>query len=536
MDLHGKQLIAHNLKASSRTAFQAINPATGVSFGVYFEEATTADIAEAVHLAQEAFELLRTTRSVQRGELLDAIADEIMNLGDALLERAHQETGLPMRRLTGERQRTVNQTRLFADVVREGSWIDARIDRGNPERTPAPKPDVRTMLTGIGPVAVFGASNFPLAISVAGTDTISALGAGCPVIAKAHPGHPGTCELLGRAIQNAVERVGLPPGCFSMIQGRGYEVGGALVRHPGVKAVAFTGSLQGGRALFDIAVSRPDPIPVYAEMGSTNPIFLLPGAINSRAKEIAKGYVHSVNLGVGQFCTNPGVVLGIEGDGLRQFKEEASNLASSVAPATMLHAGIFEGYHSGINRILETDGVNLVDGSQTVDTGGVNQAQCVLFETDAVTLNQNLHLVEEEVFGPASIIAAYSSDSEIEAVARALDGHLTATVHGTEEDLKNYDWLVKLLETKVGRLIFNGFPTGIEVCAAMHHGGPYPATTDIHYTSIGTHALLRFGRPICYQNFPQSALPEPLKDVNSMGIWRLVDLQLTKDDLGRVDN
>ena len=361
MEISGKQLIAEALSSSSDDTFHSVNPETGDAFGAPFYEATFEEVDDACWLADQAYNDLRITSAEHRGRLLDAIADEMMALGDQLLERAHAETGLPMGRLTGERGRAVNQTRLFANLVREGSWVDARIDQGNPDRTPFPKPDVRSMLTGIGPVAVFGASNFPLAIGVAGTDTIAALGAGCPVIAKAHPGHPGTCELLARAIQIAIQKVGLPAGSFSMLQGKGYDVGLSLVRHKAVKAVAFTGSLKGGRALFDAAAEREDPIPVYAEMGSTNPVFLLPGALKERATSIAQGYIQSVNLGVGQFCTNPGIICGVEGDDFGAFTEEASKLAAQIDPTTMLHEGIFSGYQNGVSRLLEHEGISLLD-------------------------------------------------------------------------------------------------------------------------------------------------------------------------------
>ena len=531
MEINGKQLIATELLDRSGSTFFSVNPDTGDAFGVPFYEATLEEVDDACWLADQAYNDLRVASAVKRGALLDAIADEIMALGDALLERAHAETGLPMGRLTGERGRAVNQTRLFAQLVREGSWVDARIDQGNPERTPFPKPDVRSMLTGIGPVAVFGASNFPLAIGVAGTDTIAALGAGCPVVAKAHPGHPGTCELLGRAIQKAIQNEGLPAGSFSMVQGKGYEVGLSLVRHKAIKAVAFTGSLQGGRALFDAAAQRVDPIPVYAEMGSTNPVFLLPGALKERASSIAQGYIQSVNLGVGQFCTNPGLILGVEGEDFSSFTEEAVQLASEVGPSTMLHEGIFKGYESGVARLLEREGISLLDASFKTAGDGINKAKSVLLQTHVSILNASDQLLEEEVFGPASMVVTCESVHDMIDVADKLEGHLTATIHGTEEDLRTHKQLLHILEKKVGRLIFNGFPTGIEVCAAMHHGGPYPATTDSHFTSIGTGAILRFGRPVCYQNFPQSSLPEELRDTNTTDIWRLIDNERTKANI-----
>ena len=532
MEIYGKQLIATESSSSSDKTFHSINPETGKAFGSPFYEATLEDVDDACWLADQAYNDLRVTSAKTRGALLDAIADEIMALGDVLLERAHAETGLPMGRLTGERGRAVNQTRLFAQLVREGSWVDARIDQGNPERTPFPKPDVRSMLTGVGPVAVFGASNFPLAIGVAGTDTIAALGAGCPVVVKAHPGHPGTCELLGRAIQKAIQDVELPAGSFSMVQGKEYDVGIRLVQHRAIKAVAFTGSLQGGRALFDAATQREDPIPVYAEMGSTNPVFLLPGALKERGAKIAQGYIQSVNLGVGQFCTNPGIVCGVEGAEFKAFAKEASRLATDVDPSTMLHQGIFSGYQNGVERLLAHEGVTLLDDAFQSSGEEVNKAKCVLLQTHVSIIESSDHLLEEEVFGPSSMLVTCNSVHDMIDIADKLDGHLTATIHGTEKDLVTHNQLVRILEKKVGRLIFNGFPTGIEVCAAMHHGGPYPATTDSHFTSIGTGAILRFGRPICYQNFPQTALPDELKDENVTGIWRLVDNEMTKETIG----
>ena len=534
MEIYGKQLIAAELSGGSENTFQSINPQTGEAFGVSFYEATAEEVDDACWLADQAYNDLRVTSAATRGGLLDAIADEIMALGDELLERAHTETGLPMGRITGERGRAVNQTRLFAKLVREGSWVDARIDLGNPDRTPFPNPDVRSMLTGIGPVAVFGASNFPLAIGVAGTDTIAALGAGCPVVVKAHPGHPGTSELLGRAIQKAVQDSGVPVGSFSMVHGKGYDVGLNLVRHKAIKAVAFTGSLTGGRALFDAAAQREDPIPVYAEMGSTNPVFLLPGALKKRASQIAQGYIQSVNLGVGQFCTNPGIICGVNGDDFDTFSNEAMQLASNVDSSTMLHEGIFHGYKSGVSKLLEHEGVNLLDERFSSAGHEINQAKCVLLQTHVRVLETSEHILEQEVFGPASMLVTCDSVHDMIDIADKLEGHLTATVHGTEEDLATHSALLRILEKKVGRLIFNGFPTGIEVCAAMHHGGPYPATTDCHFTSIGTGAILRFGRPICYQNFPEAALPVELKNKNSAGIWRLVDEELTQEDVSKV--
>lgn len=510
--------------------FHAVNPATGQRLPPEFRDATAADVDAALRAAAAACAPYRAQPPARIAGFLDRIATGLEALGGALVERAHAETGLPLARLQHERERTINGVRIFADLVREGSWISARIDRGNPGRTPAPKPDLRTMLVPIGPVVVFGASNFPLAISVAGNDTIGALAAGCPVVVKAHPAHPGTSDLVAGAIEKAVVALDMPLGLFSMVHGAGHEVGLALVRHAETRAVAFTGSLAGGRALFDAAAARPEPIPVYAEMGSINPVILLPGALADRASEIGAAYIKSVTMGVGQFCTNPGLVLGMEDAGLDRFVESASRAAENAPPSTMLHAGIRDAFMKGVARLEQTPGVTLEGKSSTDAQSMRTEAPCVIFSTTADVLASEPHL-SEEVFGPTSAVVKCRDRAELERAIRRLTGHLTASVHGTPTDLEEYRDLVALLETKVGRIIFNGFGTGLEVCAALHHGGPYPATTDSHFTSIGQGGIFRFARPLCYQNFPQEALPEPLRDRNTMGIWRLVDGVLTRDDV-----
>lgn len=524
MQLQGKHLVGGRMASEPSATFRAANAATGEPLEPAFHEATAGDVDRALRGAESSFDALRGSTPEVRADLIEAIAHQIEALGNALLERAHLETGLPMARLTGERGRAVSQARLFAQLIREGSWVDARIDRARPERQPLPKPDVRRMLIPIGPVVVFGASNFPLAIGVVGTDTLCALAAGCPVVVKGHPAHPGTGELLGTAVARAIEAAGLPPEIFSLLHGAGHELGLALVRHPAVRAVAFTGSLRGGRALFDAAAARPDPIPVYAEMGSTNPVFLLPGALEQRAEQIAEGYVGSVTMGAGQFCTNPGIVLGVEAPGLQRFMASAGRLAAATPPATMLHAGIRQAFDTGLQRVAATQGVHVVGRS----AGDGSQAACAVFATDPKTLDAQPHL-REELFGPSSIVVRCTEVEEMVRYAESLEGQLTATLHGTEEDLRTYERLVRVLERKVGRLVFNGFPTGIEVCAAMHHGGPYPATTDPHFTSIGTAAIYRFVRPVCYQGFPDAALPEELRNRNPRAIWRLLDNAFTKE-------
>jgi 2,5-dioxopentanoate dehydrogenase len=529
LTIHGQHLIAGSRQSRGRRTFAAVDPSSGRPLPSVFRDATPEEIDAALSAAAKAFEQYRRLDGARIAAFLDAIASELDGVREDLIATAQSETGLPVARLQGEHGRMVSGVRIFAQLARDGSWVSARIDRPDPARTPLPKPDVRTILTAIGPVVVFGASNFPLAISVAGNDTMSALAAGCPVVVKAHPAHPATSEIAGEAIARAAGKSDVPAGVFSLVHGVGHEVGLALVRHPAARAVAFTGSIAGGRALFDAAAARPEPIPVYAEMGSVNPVILLPGALASRADEIAGAYIQSVTLGVGQFCTNPGLVLGVSDDALDRFMTATARAAEAVAPATMLHAGIRDAFTRGTERLQQTPGVQVLARSSAVPDPQKTQAGVVIVSTTPDVLAAHPH-VNEEIFGPASAIVRCRNRAELEQVVRGLTGHLTASVHGTPEDLAEYRDLIALLETKVGRIIFNGFGTGIEVCASMHHGGPYPATTDPHFTSIGHAGIYRFARPICYQNFPQDALPPALRDRNAPRIWRLVDGQVTRDD------
>jgi alpha-ketoglutaric semialdehyde dehydrogenase len=487
-------------------------------------EASIADIDAALVAADRAFDVYRALPAERRADLLERIAVEIEALGDELLAVAHAETALPVaERLAGERARTIKQLRLFAAMARDGSWVDARIDRANPDLKP-PRPDIRRMLVPIGPVAVFSASNFPLAFSVAGTDTASALAAGCPVVVKAHPAHPATSELTARAVRRAVEATGMPDGVFSLLQSTQNDVAVALVRHPLTRAVAFTGSLTAGRALFDAGASRPDPIPVYAEMGSVNPVFLLPGALSERADAIADGLAQSVTLGVGQFCTCPGIAAGIAGPDFDRFVARLEAAMTTAKPGTMLYPRILQSYQAGWRQLSAIDGVRTArsDG----DDGA--QARPTLLVTDAPTFLAH-HALRQEVFGPSTVVVRCDSRDELEDVARALEGQLTATIHGGPADLAGHASLVTILERKAGRLIVNGFPTGVEVCASMQHGGPYPATTDARSTSVGSAAIERFARPVAYQNFPPAALPAELQDANPRQVWRLVDGEMTRD-------
>jgi NADP-dependent aldehyde dehydrogenase len=522
----GKQMIGSMFSAEGSETFNAVNPATGEILEPSYYEATADEVDRAFQAAEKAFWVYRQTRPVERAAFLDKIAEKIVALGDALIKRCHRETGLPEARLTSERGRTVNQLKLFAEVVREGSWVEARIDTAMPERKPLPKPGIRRMLIPLGPVGIFGAGNFPLAFSVAGGDSASALAAGCPIVVKAHPAHPGTSELVAQAIVKAAQETGMPEGVFSMVHGRSTEVGTAVVNHPLTKAVGFTGSYAGGKALYDEAVRRDEPIPVYAEMGSTNPVFILPGALKERGDSIAQNLVGSVTLGVGQFCTNPGLVFLVKhGDpDPKIFIKKTAKILSAVPAGIMLTGKIKEAYDSGIEALTRIKGVSVAARGTKADGGcrGVPH----LLQAAAETFIKNPRLAEE-VFGPSTLVITASNKEELINAASVLKGHLTASIHCTDKDLQDYPKLVDLLKHKVGRLIMNGFPTGVEVCPSMHHGGPFPATADLRTTSVGTAAIKRFARPLCYQDFPPGALPDALKDENPLNIFRLVNGQWT---------
>jgi NADP-dependent aldehyde dehydrogenase len=525
MELTGKNIIGNKLSQESSATFYGENPATGKKLEPVFYEASQKEINEAIEKASEAFQRYRNKPGKEKADFLEAIADEIIALDTSLITRAMEESGLPEARLTGERGRTVGQLKLFAQLLREGSWVNARIDMADAERKPLPKPDVRSLEKAIGPVGVFGASNFPLAFSVAGGDTVSALAAGCPVVFKAHPAHPGTCELVGMAIQKAIKKTGMPEGTFSMINGRSTEVGMALVRHPHIKAIGFTGAFFGGKALYDEANKRAEPIPVYAEMGSVNPVFILPRILKEKGEKIAQDLAGSVTLGVGQFCTNPGLVFIQQSDEENKFRINLSKQVNEIAAGVMLTSGIQNNYKKGIEKLSGVEGVAVLAKGKTEGEGSRGTPH-VLHATAALFLQK--HELEEEVFGPSTLAITANSKEELFQAARKLGGHITATIHGTEEDLAEYAELINILEQKVGRVLINGYPTGVEVCHAMVHGGPYPATTDSRTTSVGTLAIHRFTRPVCYQNFPQSLLPAELKDDNPLSIWRLVNGETKK--------
>ncbi|MBT9300134.1 aldehyde dehydrogenase (NADP(+)) [Pseudomonas sp. TAE6080] len=518
MTLTGNMLIGQHATPGTREAIHAINPATNAALEPAYHGGTTEHVAQACALAWSAFDSYRETSLATRAALLDTIASEIEALGDELIERAVAETGLAPARIQGERGRTCQQLRTFARTVRAGEWLDVRVDPAQPDRQPLPRADLRQRQVPLGPVAVFGASNFPLAFSVAGGDTASALAAGCPVIVKAHGAHPGTSELVGRAVARAVKHCDLPEGVFSLLYGSGREVGIALVTDPRIKAVGFTGSQSGGIALCQAAQARPEPIPVYAEMSAVNPVYLFAGALKTRGEALAQGFVTSLTLGAGQFCTNPGLVIAVQGAALERFISLASEQLKERPAQTMLTPGIFNAYETGVGTLAEH--------AQHVASGlaaqGPNQCQAQLFTTHAQDFLANPRL-QAEIFGAASLVVQCANDNEVRQVTEHLEGQLTATLHLDDGDIEHARALLPTLERKAGRLLVNGWPTGVEVCDAMVHGGPFPATSDSRSTSVGTAAILRFLRPVCYQDFPDSLLPDALKHSNPLALRRLLD-------------
>jgi alpha-ketoglutaric semialdehyde dehydrogenase len=522
--INGDLLIGASAQHGTSAAFRAIDPSTGKEIEPAFGTATLDDVARACTLAQQAFDAYRDISLEQRAEFLEQIAQNILDLGPALIERAMRESGLPQARLEGERGRTVGQLRLFAKVVRDGRWLGAALDSALPDRTP-PRPDLRLRKIGLGPVVVFGASNFPLAFSVAGGDTASALAAGCPVVVKAHGAHPGTSELVGKAVQAAVASSGLPEGVFSLLHGDGRTIGQALVSHPAIKAVGFTGSRQGGMALVRAAAQRPEPIPVYAEMSSINPMFLLPDALAQGAARIGSGFVDSLTLGSGQFCTNPGLVIALEGAALDKFRDAAAAALQGKTGTTMLTPGIHSAFNDGVEKLGQAAGVTLLGRGQCGATACAGQA--ALFETDAASFLADPAL-EDEIFGAASLIVRCSDIGQFRQIAEHLDGQLTATMFLTEQDRDVALALLPALERKAGRILINGFPTGVEVSHAMVHGGPFPATSDSRSTSVGAGAIDRFLRPVSYQDLPAYLLPAALQDNNPLGLWRVRDGELAQ--------
>lgn len=516
------RLSGHNYIGGARSALGAVqlrslDAHTGEALPGVFFQATEAEVDAAARAAASAYPTYRNLSAERRGLFLDTIAEELDQLGADFFATVCRETALPAGRIQGELGRTSGQLRLFAKVLRRGDFHGARIDRALPRRQPQPRPDLRQYRIGLGPVAVFGASNFPLAFSTAGGDTAAALAAGCPVVFKAHSGHMATAEWVADAIVRAAERCAMPAGVFNMVYGAG--VGEWLVKHPAIQAVGFTGSLKGGNALCQMAASRPQPIPVFAEMSSINPVILLPEALQVRGPQIATELAASMTLGCGQFCTKPGLIIGLRSPQFSAFVQQLALQISQQAPQTMLNSGTLASYCRGLEAWHQHPRVQHLAGQP--QQGG--QAQPQLFQANASLLLEGDESLQEEVFGPASIIVEVQDQAELAAALQGLRGQLTATLIGQEQELLEHRWLTEVLQEKVGRLLLNGYPTGVEVCEAMVHGGPYPATSDSRGTSVGTLAIERFLRPVCFQNYPDALLPAALQNANPLGIRRLVD-------------
>ena len=522
----GKNYIGNALKGNGSTTFKTFNPQLNKETSWQFIEATEEELNEAVTLAWDAFKEFQKTTGAQKATFLRAIADEIESLGDELIETYCAESGLPEGRAKGERARTCFQLRMFADLVEEGSWVDASIDTEDKDRQPNPKPDLRKMLIPIGPIAVFGASNFPLAYSTAGGDTASALAAGCPVIVKSHPMHAGTGELVASAISKAAQDTNMPNGVFSNLNSSGIEVGKLLVNHPLIKGVGFTGSIGGGRALFNMAAEREEPIPVFAEMGSINPVIVLPKALKEKGKEWAKKYASSITLGTGQFCTNPGLILGIASEELEDFISTLGKEIEKVEPMCMLNPGILERYEENKKKMLaETDVSVVTDYSSDVPQNFAKQA-VITASGESFLKNPQLH---QEVFGPFSLVVKFQNKEQLIEAITNLEGQLTGTLISEDNEIENYGDVVNALQNRVGRVIFNGVPTGVEVCTAMQHGGPYPASTDSRFGAVGVQSIQRWVRPLSFQDWPNNLLPDALKDDNPLQLLRTINGDKTKD-------
>ena len=529
LELHGYSILNGVPQTGSGAVFHGVDAATAAQLDPAYHCASLADVNFAADLAEEAFATFGKLTGREKGRFLRSIAAGIDSIVPEIVERAHRETALPEARLKGEAARTIGQLRLFAQMVEEGSWVNARIDPAQPDRTPLPRSDIRSMMRPLGPVAVFGASNFPIAFSVAGGDTAAAFAAGNPVIVKAHHAHPGTSEMVGQVIARSMNECGLPSGVFALIFGAGSEIGAALVEHRKIKAVGFTGSLSAGKALMQRAAARPEPIPCFMEMSSVNPVFVLPEALRTRGAQIASGLFGSFTLGVGQFCTKPGLVYLPRTADADALVAELKAQVERAAATPMLTQGISKSYRSGVAARQADGGVETVAQAAT-NGAGASAGVPVVFQINGDEMLRNSELAAE-IFGPTALVIRYESQEQLMELARSLEGQLTATLHGSDADIAAFAGLIAILERKAGRLIVNGFPTGVEVCHAMVHGGPYPATSDSRATSVGTYSIYRFVRPVCYQDFPQAALPDELKDENPHGILRLIDGQFTRDPL-----
>ncbi len=516
----GKNYIGNKLSATGSVSHRTFNPKLNIENDCDFFEATLEEVEEAVKLADKAFKEYRNISGAKRAEFLNAIADEILALDNELIQMYTSESGLPEGRANGERGRTVFQLRAFAELVSNEAWRENVIDTGDANREPAPKPDLRKTNIPLGPVVVFAASNFPLAFSTAGGDTASALAAGCPVIVKSHSMHAGTGELVASAIIKAAEKTGMPNGVFSNIAGSGRVVGAALVKHPNVKAVGFTGSIAGGRALFNLAANREEPIPVFAEMGSINPVVITPTAIANRANDIASTYASSITMGTGQFCTNPGLILTIDGEDTRSFIKDLAEKTTAIAPQCMLHPNIKRDFVKNGESVSSQSGVEVVAAvSEEIEPNFAPTQISAVSGADFLT-NPKMH---QEVFGPFSLVVRSKDEAELIEIIDSLEGQLTGTIIAEESDYKNLGGIVDALQNRVGRIILNGVPTGVEVAPSMTHGGPYPASSDSRFSAVGINSIKRWVRPFSFQDWPNELLPDALKNENPKGIYRLVN-------------
>ena len=521
-----RNLIGNQYQPQSGHKFKATDPVSGTDLPGDFYVASRFEADTALNLAEKVFADYQYINRSKKAAFLRSIADNVLAIGDELIERAMSESGLPASRLQGERTRTTNQLYMFADLLEEGSWVEAVIDTAMPDRKPLPRADIRKMMVPIGPVVVFGASNFPMAFSVAGGDTAAALAAGCPVIVKAHPAHPGISALVAGAIRNAAIAHSIPEGVFSILYDDGYAIGEALVKHPKTKIVTFTGSFKGGMALVKMARERVDPIPVFAEMGSINPVLLLPQALANRAEELAK-LSASITTNAGQFCTQPGLLLAIRSEGLETFKQALAKLIANVDSATMLTPAIYANYNKLSGAMMADQAVSIIAKSGKLDAEAMNQGIAMVTEITAVAFLADKKF-KEEVFGPYSMLVVADDLAQLEQVVDSLQGQLTVSIMAEKEELPNYKHLTDKLANLAGRVILNGPPTGVEVGNAIQHGGPFPATSDGRFTSVGTSSVKRFVRPVCWQNWEDELLPDELKTNNPLNIWRLFNNQWTK--------
>ena len=522
----GKNYIGHTLSAKGSKTFKTFNPLLNIENNWMLAEATLDEVNEASKLAAQAFKTYSKFSGSKKATFLRAIADEIEALGDELLEIYSAESGLPNGRAVGERGRTLGQLRAFATHIETGHWVEASIDTAQPERQPLPKVDLRKMNVPIGPVAVFGASNFPLAFSTAGGDTASALAAGCSVIVKSHPMHAGTGELVASAVIKAAEKTGMPNGVFSNLNSSGVEIGQYLVQNPHIKAVGFTGSLKGGRALYDLAAKREETIPVFAEMGSINPVVILPEALKNRPKDLAKTYAGSITLGTGQFCTNPGLILAIKSEGLTSFTNTLAEEIVKIEPSCMLHPNIAGAYEANKNKALSQTDLKILSSFEAEVKPNFARQVVTTVEGNTFLNNPTLH---QEVFGPYSLIVQCENEAQLENIISNLEGQLTGTVMSDANEIENFTSVISALQDRVGRIIFNGVPTGVEVCPSMLHGGPYPASTDSRFTAVGVDSIKRWVRPFSFQNWPNALLPDALKNENPLDIFRILNGHLTKE-------